>query len=164
MRLIQKSRKPAPYIEPAINSSAATWFETEKPRHAPLGFPREYLADPRQVALVPSHWEPLLADPAIREAIEKDSIRIPHVEDREGYNDDCHLNYWLSGADDLRKIREKVSRDAFAHVLNFGGATGRFTRHAYIADDVLKITLADLNPGHVHWINEHFGPKCVQSK
>ncbi|RIK70000.1 MAG: hypothetical protein DCC67_20965 [Planctomycetota bacterium] len=124
-----------------------------------VGLPRDFLNDPLEAATVDAHLRDMFSQPATRRAIETDSLPIPHIDDREGYEPTCHLNYWLSGAADLLAIRSHIPSAAFARVLDFGGASGRLTRHLAAAADVRCVTVADLNRNHVQWIDEHFGPK-----
>jgi SAM-dependent methyltransferase len=51
-----------------------------------------------------------------------------------------------------------VPADATSNVLDFGGATGRVTRHFLAADARARATIADLSLNHVQWCTEHFGP------
>ena len=98
-----------------------------------------------------------LDDPATIAAIERDPIPIPATVDREGYYDDRHLAYWLSGLEDLRMVQRLVPQASYAHLLDFGGATGRFARHVVLADPSAKVTIIDLNVNHVEWVEQHFG-------
>ena len=91
-------------------------------------------------------------------ALEQDQVPMPATIDREGYYDDRHLGYWLSGIEDLRMVRKLVPEVSFRHVLDFGGATGRFSRHVVLADPSAKVTITDLNVNHVEWVEQHFGP------
>jgi SAM-dependent methyltransferase len=140
-------------------STAASWFEAKRPRHPCVGLPRDFLHDPAQVAGVEPRWQALLSDPAIVAAIQNDEVPIPHPDDREDYYANCHLNYWLSGHEDLRIIRDNIPADSLARVLDFGGATGRLARHFARADEVQDVTLADLSLNHIQWADEHLGPK-----
>jgi SAM-dependent methyltransferase len=120
--------------------------------------PREFLSDAAELSLIYPHFRELLGDPIISRAIESDPLPIPHPEDREGYEPNCHLNYWLSGLADLRDIQSSVPASAFAQVLDFGGASGRLARHLATAPGVERVTVADLNRNHVAWVNDHFPP------
>src|SRR5262249_34154061 len=46
---------------------------------------------------------------------------------------------------------------AFSHVLDFGGATGRFSRHVVLRYPSAIATIAELSLNHVEWVNQHFG-------
>ncbi len=137
---------------------APSWFEVRRPHCPAVGLAREFLRDPAQVAAVDSFLAPLLNDAAVRAAIERDAVPIPAAEDREGYFDDRHLAYWLSGQEDLRMLRRFVPAEAMPRVLDFGGATGRLARHLALDEDVEQVTVAELNVNHVAWIDRHMGP------
>jgi hypothetical protein len=166
MRLLSRRRKrhDGATPEPPIHSTAATWFEAKRPRHPTVGLVRDFAADPAQVAKVEPRWRAMFDEPEIQAAIARDDVPIPHPDDREGYYRDCHLNYWLSGAANLRTLRDFIPPDALSHVLDFGGATGRFARHFAMSDDVQRVTVADLSFNHVQWVSEHFGPKVRSAK
>lgn len=166
MRVLSRRRQAtaAALPEPFIESSAAAWFEAKRPRHPSAGLPRDFLHDPVQRARVEPRWQSMLDDPAIIAAIEHDDVPIPHPDDREGYYRDCHLNYWLSGEANLRTLRTMVPPEAFEQVLDFGGATGRLSRHIARSDDSRQVTIADLSLNHVQWVDENFGPKVRSVK
>ena len=145
--------KPAP-----IASTAATWFEAKRERHPPVGLPREYLHDPAHLATVDQKFLPLLEEREVIDAIERDEVPIPATADRENYFDQKHLTYWLSGLFDLRTVRRLIPDASLAHVLDFGGATGRFARHVPQAEPSAIVTIADISHNNVLWCNEHFGP------
>jgi SAM-dependent methyltransferase len=99
-----------------------------------------------------------LDEPATLRALERDQIPIPATIDREGYYDDRHLGYWLSGIDDLKMVQQLLPQASFRHVLDFGGASGRFARHVILADETAKVTVTDLNVNHVEFVERYFGP------
>jgi hypothetical protein len=43
-------------------------------------------------------------------------------------------------------------------VLDFGGASARFARHVSLAYPNSVVTVADLNLGHIEWVDATFGP------
>jgi SAM-dependent methyltransferase len=132
-------------------------FEVRR-KHAPdLGLARDLLRDGAQVAAVDKHFRPLLDDPGMLTTIQRDLIPLPALQDREGYFGDRHLSYWLSGYDDLRVVRSVVPDSALKHVLDFGGASGRFARQVILVDDSATVTIAELSVSHVAWVEEHFG-------
>jgi ubiquinone/menaquinone biosynthesis C-methylase UbiE len=116
------------------------------------------LHDPDQLARVEQRLLPLLEEREVIEAIERDEVPVPATEDREYYYDQMHLNYWLSGLADLREVRRLVPNASLSHVLDFGGATGRFARHVPQAMPSATVTIADINHNHILWCNEYFGP------
>jgi SAM-dependent methyltransferase len=135
-----------------------SWFETRRPLSPTVGTAAELYADPDQVERTDSPLQPYLNQPDTIDAIQRDPVPVPATEDREGYYDDRHLAYWLSGVEDMQMIRRLVPDARFDHVLDFGGASGRLTRHIRLADEKARITIADLNVNHVDWIDRYFGP------
>jgi ubiquinone/menaquinone biosynthesis C-methylase UbiE len=134
-----------------------SWFESRRELLPTVGTARELYRNREQVELVDSVFRSLLDDPATLEAIERDLVEIPATTDREGYFNDRHLAYWLSGLEDFRMVQRLAPQASYAHVLDFGGATGRFARHIVLADQSAKVTIADLNVNHVEWVEQHFG-------
>jgi SAM-dependent methyltransferase len=143
---------------PSVASYAGTWFEAQRPRHPAVGLARDLLNDPAQSAALDEPRRALLAQPGTLELIRRDDVPIPATDDREGYSNNQHLDYWLSGLEDFRLVESMVPREALANVLDFGGATGRFARHVLLAHAAAKVTIADLSLNHVLWCTEHFGP------
>jgi SAM-dependent methyltransferase len=135
-----------------------SWFETRRQHLDPVGLPRDLLRNAAQVNAVENHFAPLLKNPAVRDAMMRDEVPIPAADDREGYFDERHLSYWLSGYDDLQVVRQMVPDNALSRVLDFGGASGRFARHVILADRAASVTIAELNVNHVAWVDQHFGP------
>jgi SAM-dependent methyltransferase len=152
-RLMRKTRKR----RPAAGPHAPSWFETERPQGELLGLPRDWLTE-QQINGAGGEVKWLLDDPSTRAAIERDEVPIPALDDREGYFVDWHLSYWLSGLADLRVVEGCVPSSAFAQVLDFGGASGRFARHVAM-QHAATVTIAELNVNHVHWVERHFGPQ-----
>jgi hypothetical protein len=60
-------------------------------------------------------------------AIERDGMPIPATQDREGYFDDRHLSYWLSGLEDLRIVQSMIPAGAMTRILDCGGASAGST-------------------------------------
>jgi SAM-dependent methyltransferase len=133
-------------------------FEVRRPHGPVVGLPRDLSRADDQLAVVIGRYRALLDEPSVIEAIERDEIPIPSIESREHYFRESHLNYWLSGLDDLRVIQRLVPAGALKRVLDFGGATGRFARHLALADASSKVTIAELNVNHVAWVEKYFGP------
>ena len=122
-----------------------------------VGLARDFLRDAAHVAGVEDRLRPLLNDPTVIAAIERDEMPIPATQDREGYFDDRHLSYWLSGLDDLRVVQSMIPAGAMTRILDFGGASGRFARQVALAYESATVTIAELNVNHVSWVDEHFG-------
>jgi hypothetical protein len=119
---------------------------------------RDFYGDQAHVAKVDPRFRPLLADPQVQSAIQRDDVPIPAPSDREGYFGNGHLTYWLSGMADLRAIRALAPAASHARVLDFGGASGRVARQIVLAEPSATVAIAELNHSHVMWCDEHFGP------
>ena len=137
---------------------AKTHFETRRPLRPPCGLVRDWCHDPGQNAGVLEVFRPLLNDTGTAAAMERDTVPIPALEDRELYFPGQHLTYWLSGLHDLRMLERCVPASAFDHVLDFGGASGRVARHAVQAYPHAQVTIAELNINYIDWVNRYFGP------
>ena len=152
--LIKKSR-------PRSNGASAhapSWFETRRKLSPTVGTAAELYRDAGQVESVYPRLRPFLDEPAVLQAIERDQVPLPGTVDREGYCGDQHFAYWLSGVEDLRMVQRLVPDASFRHVLDFGGASGRFARHITLAEESAKVTVADINVNHVECVEQHFGP------
>lgn len=101
----------------------------------------------------------LLARDDIRTAIESDTAPLPTPSAREGYFGDRHLEYWLSGYDEMEMATTLTgfSRVRASRLLDFGGASGRTARHALRMFPGSAIHLCDLNPQHVECAQSAFG-------
>ncbi|MEX0611077.1 MAG: methyltransferase domain-containing protein [Pirellulales bacterium] len=140
----------------SMGTHAPTWFEARRPLSPTVGTAAELYRQPEQVEAVDARFSPLLNEPATLEAIEHDTVVLPATADREGYFHDHHFAYWLSGLADLRMVQRLVPSASFAHVLDFGGASGRFARQVVLAEPSARVTVADLNVNHVEWVERHF--------
>ena len=154
-RLLKKSRHDG---QPRLQSHAPSRFEVRHPYGATVGLARDLYRDPRQRELVDERRKALLSEPATLSAIERDEAPIPATVDREGYCDDRHLDFWLSGVEDLRVVESAVPQSAMAHVLDFGGASGRFSRQVALHYPQSVTTVADLSLNHIDWVDDNFGP------
>jgi SAM-dependent methyltransferase len=154
-RLIKRNRTIG---HPSNSSHAPSWFETRRLLSPTVGTAAELYRDQDQVERANPRQAAFLQESATLEALAKDRIPIPATIDREGYYGDLHLTYWLSGVEDLRMVQRLVPQASFRHVLDFGGATGRFARHVILADETAKVTITDLNVNHVEWVERYFGP------
>ncbi|MGD9632280.1 MAG: class I SAM-dependent methyltransferase [Pirellulales bacterium] len=139
-------------------SHVPSWFETRRELSPTTGTAAELFRDPGQVESVYPRLRPFLSEPAVLEAIERDPVPMPATIDREGYCGDQHLAYWLTGLEDLRMVQRHVPDASFRHVLDFGGASGRFARHIILADNTAQVTITDLNVNHIEWVERYFGP------
>jgi len=113
-------------------------------------------AQPEQLGSLEGQLRQLMNDPRTLEAIKRDAVPIPAAVNREGYFGERHLAYWLSGLGDLRMVEQLAPAARYSHVLDFGGASGRFARHVPLAKRKAQVTIADLNINHVDWVDQHF--------
>jgi SAM-dependent methyltransferase len=94
----------------------------------------------------------------------RDHYPIPLTQDREEYHGDRHLEWWLSGLDDYRKMTTALAaessplqpRDA---VLELGCASGRVLRHLLCQGPDLEVWGADINGRYVEWMRRYLGPR-----
>jgi hypothetical protein len=97
----------------------------------------------------------IAALPELEHWLEQDTIPIPATSDGEYYYDDRHFEYWLSGIDDIQAACPEVPWTG-ARLLDFGGATGRVSRHFYLQGNLSAVTLCDGNINNVAWVLEHY--------
>jgi ubiquinone/menaquinone biosynthesis C-methylase UbiE len=111
----------------------------------------------------PDHIDPSLHaltwHPNFSVQLEQDIIEIPAVEDREGYNPGADYLYWLTGFGDYLAIKETMNDylDHNLNILDFGGSSGRVSRHFLASQPGSKITIAEVNQNYVDWVNEFGG-------
>lgn len=105
----------------------------------------------------------LATEPATRAAAERDDLPVPAAADREGYYDDRHWEYWLSGRRDYLQVRAHLPAGTGRRLrlLDFGGATGRVFRH-FLTQDEAAVTLCDVKASNVSWVRTHF-PASVEA-
>jgi SAM-dependent methyltransferase len=143
---------------------APSWFETRRAAQPTVGTAAELYADLEQREIADPPLQPYLKQPAVIDAIHRDKTPLPATIDREGYYDNRHLAYWLSGAEDMQMVQRVLPQASFRHVLDFGGATGRMARHFLLADESARVTLTDLNVNHVEWVAQHFDQRVRAAK
>jgi SAM-dependent methyltransferase len=87
-------------------------------------------------------------------ALSRDDSVLPTPEDREGYYGENHFNYWLSGLRDYEQLEGWLRANGVesSALLDFGCASGRFTRHAHYAGLLSNVYACDINRLHVDWI------------
>ena len=100
----------------------------------------------------------------ISEYLKKDSYPVPLPEDREGYYDDRHYDFWLSGLEEYLKIKRSaekagVSLNADTRILDFGCASGRVLRHFALQSESVCWG-CDINENHVAWCNKYLPPNA----
>lgn len=131
-----------------------TYFDTRRALRANPGLPKDFCGG----EIKGSDHQALLADPATRALIERDTMPIPATEDRENYYGDRHLEYWLSGLQDAGKLGAWLPTKATAlRYLDFGGSSGRVARHMTRRSN-LDVWLCDINVNWVAWVDRYFAP------
>jgi SAM-dependent methyltransferase len=105
----------------------------------------------------------LLAERDVMFQVLRDEIRLPTTEAREGYFGSRHLEYWLSGLRDMRKVIAATNLDRLEapRVLDFGGASGRTIRHFRTWRPAAELYLSDINPQHVLVAKRLFGGQII---
>lgn len=129
-----------------------TYFDNRRPLLANAGLPKDFY--PGDIKS-PEHLQ-YYAMPDVVESIMTDDMPIPATEDRENYYDDRHLEYWLSGHVDWRKMEPYLSNvNNCPKYFDFGGSTGRVSRHATL-DPRREVWLCDINVNWITWIDTFF--------
>lgn len=100
--------------------------------------------------------------------VSQDPYRLPMPVDREGYDGiDTTYRYWAMGHTDWLNVQTAVSqflgepddRKQKQRLLDFGGATGRFLRHAWaFGRDELELWGCDFAPANVNWTKRYLAP------
>ncbi len=130
-------------------------FESKRLLTAPLDPVSSYLDTDVWIDVPPD----LLAHP-LEECIARDPYPLPSTDDREGYSDLRHYEFWLHGLADrgriMQTLREHgVQLEPGSGVLDFGCASGRVLRHFLCQDEGLEVWGTDINRGHLDWMNCH---------
>ncbi len=100
----------------------------------------------------------------LNEYVKKDTAALPLTEDREGYHDQRHYDYWLSGLDEYQKIKCESQNAGLNYnnkvrVLDFGCASGRVLRHFAFQNET-ESWGCDINENHVNWCNKYLGKQA----
>lgn len=101
--------------------------------------------------------------------ISRDPLCLPSTEDREGYMDDRHFEFWLFGLSDYIKIKRFLAKHGRqlspgCRVYDMGCASGRVARHFLCQEDGLDLWASDINANHVDWISKYLnGVKAFQN-
>jgi SAM-dependent methyltransferase len=83
----------------------------------------------------------------------KDSLPIPDVDNREGYEPGDHELYWLKGLKDYDKVVNAADEFSVtgSRVYDFGGSTGRVFRHFYCQDRRFEVWSSDFKVASHLW-------------
>ncbi|OQX05474.1 MAG: hypothetical protein BWK80_52115 [Desulfobacteraceae bacterium IS3] len=106
--------------------------------------------------------EDLKLEKPIDDYIEKDRFPLPSTEDREGYMDERHFEYWLSGLGDYLNIKHILKKYDYClkpgfSVYDMGCASGRVIRHFLCQEKELDLWASDVNSNHAEWISKYIG-------
>jgi SAM-dependent methyltransferase len=101
----------------------------------------------------------LVAREVVRTLALNDEIPIPRTEDREGYYDDLHIDYWCSGYADAARLLGIAPDSPAIKYLDLGGCTGRVARHL-VGTKNWDVSIAEVNPRYVAWLHRHL-PKIT---
>jgi SAM-dependent methyltransferase len=94
----------------------------------------------------------LLGERRVLLQVLRDQAGLPTTAAREGYFDDRHLEYWLSGYRDATRALAAAGLPkarSGARLLDFGGASGRIVRHLRYLCAGAELYLCAINPSHV---------------
>ncbi len=96
--------------------------------------------------------------------VDRDRAPIPSSENREGYFEDHHLGFWISGYSDYRKTLSAVEPYGIrgGRYYDFGGSTGRVFRHFAFQSDKWDVWSSDFKISSVEWNQINF-PKSVKT-
>lgn len=128
--------------------------------HEPVGLPSELIND--EYLRTNPYWkEPDLE--VFHEIIRRDPAPIPATINRDGYNEDDHLGYWVSGYADFRKTLEVVGKYGCkaGRLLDFGGSSGRVFRHFAFQSSAWDVWSCDFNPASVQF-NQRYFPTSIK--
>ncbi len=112
----------------------------------------------------------LALEHTLKEYARADTYPLPQTADREGYHDDRHYDYWLSGLKDYLTVQSTLARHALTlhpgdRVVDFGCASGRVLRHFSVWQPELDLYGIDINIRHIIWILQFLAPniKAIQN-
>lgn len=128
-------------------------FDTRRQMTPPVGLPREFLGSE-----VRSPKNRAVMDEALK-WLELDDMLLPATQDRENYYGDRHLEYWLSGyvtTKEVERAHPALLKADGIRVLDFGGATGRVSRHITLMNPTAQVYISDLNINWIDWVSNYF--------
>jgi SAM-dependent methyltransferase len=135
-------------------------FVTNETEHLLLpGTPGDYL----DTVVLGDENRALLAEREVMLQILRDQTPLPTTEAREGYFGPRHMEYWLSGLRDMRKVIAATGLNEIAEprVLDFGGASGRVARHFAAWQQSCEVFNCDINPNHILLCKRLFGSRVT---
>lgn len=116
-------------------------------------------ADYLDTAVIAAENRALLGEREVMLLVLRDEAPLPTTAAREGYFDNRHLEYWLSGLRDMRKVVAATGLDRVKapRILDFGGASGRVIRHFRGWKPDTELYLSDVDAQHVRLIQQMLG-------
>lgn len=109
--------------------------------------------------------ESLQLEKTLEEYVHSDEYPLPATQDREGYMDDRHFEFWLSGLQDYLEIKQMLKKNGKViekdfRLFDFGCASGRVLRHFLCHEPQVEVWAADINLRHVEWIRRFLGQRA----
>src|SRR5690348_10526335 len=101
---IQSERGP---IMPAFEDKIP-FYDRRRPLESPIGLARDVV----NREIIDPDLKVLLSHKAVEQLAQTDDMPWPAAADREGYYGDRHLEYWLSGYDDCRKLEGRLESNS----------------------------------------------------
>ena len=94
-------------------------------------------------------------------ALARDPCPIPAPANREGYNGNDHLGFWISGYVTHLQLLEIASRNSVncGRYLDFGGSTGRVFRHFQFQSSAWRVMSCDFKMSSVEWNARYYPPE-----
>lgn len=104
---------------------------------------------------------PHMTVPAVLDYLRDDHLPIPAPANREDYHFGDEVDYWLSGLDDFCKIIKETEQRTLrlGKILDFGGSTGRVSRHFLRHAKTSEIYACDAKRSSVEWCKRYFPPE-----
>lgn len=129
-------------------------FSTRRKLMPPVGSPVDFVGGEIHTA----ELSKLAQSPDLHNHLQKDKLPIPATQDRERYHGERHYEYWLSGLYDYLQIKEVLPDFDFEHatILDFGGATGRVSRHFFCQEKCSRIVICDVRISNIDWVLRFF--------
>lgn len=97
-----------------------------------------------------------LLEQDLKAYVDRDTCPLPRTEDREGYSDDRHFEYWTGGLMDYLSIGKVLKDNAVIlkpgdGVFEMGCASGRVLRHFRYQEKDIDLWGSDINGYHIEW-------------
>ncbi|MCC5973458.1 MAG: class I SAM-dependent methyltransferase [Rubellimicrobium sp.] len=157
-----RPKAPAPKPEPAEETRPLRW-EDDLSVHALDTAPFERVppvaewADDAFEMIRGGKAPSEIAQLPLIEMARRDTAPLPVRTDREGYSQDNHEHYWLSGLRDYHLTSQVVARHGGTvdRIMEIGCASGRVLRHFAFQSEATEIWGSDINHRHIRFLNTH---------